>query len=108
MKLLFDENLSPRLPRLLSDLYPDSAHVVALGIDRTGDSRIWNYAKDFDFIITTKDSDYLELSESRGHPPKLVLVESGNQPTWVVEADLRNNYDRMRRFSGNDEPVLRI
>ena len=81
---------------------------LPLGIDRTGDSGIWNYAKDFDFIITTKDSDYLELSESRGHPPKLVLVESGNQPTWVVEADLRNNYDRMRRFSGNDEPVLRI
>ena len=48
------------------------------------------------------------MGKSRGHPPKLVLVESGNQPTWVVEADLRNNYDRMRRFRGNDEPVLRI
>ena len=108
MKLLFDENLSPRLPRLLSDIYPGSAHVVALGINQTGDSGIWKYAKRFDFIITTKDSDYLELSESRGHPPTLILVESGNQPTWVVEADLRNNYDRMRRFSGNDEPVLRI
>jgi len=108
MKLLFDENLSPQLPRLLSDLYPGSAHVVALGIHQTGDSGIWEYAKDFDFIITTKDSDYLEWSETRGHPPKLVLVESGNQPTWVVEADLRNSYDRLERFGRNDEPVLRI
>ncbi|MCY4649599.1 MAG: DUF5615 family PIN-like protein [bacterium] len=45
MKLLFDENLSPRLPRLLSDIYPGSAHVVALGINQTGDSGIWKYAK---------------------------------------------------------------
>ncbi len=95
MKLLFDENLSPQLPRLLSDLYPGSAHVVALGFGRAGDSRIWQYAKDFDFMITTKDTDFLELSQSWGHPPKLVLVEFGNQPTWVVEADLRNNYDRL-------------
>ncbi len=32
MKLLFDQNLSPRLPRLLADIFPDSidenAHVV--------------------------------------------------------------------------------
>ena len=27
MKLLFDENLSPQLVRLLDDLFPDSFHV---------------------------------------------------------------------------------
>jgi len=56
MKLLFDENLSPQLPRLLSDLYPGSAHVAASGFVRTGDLGIWRYAKEFDFIVTTKDT----------------------------------------------------
>ncbi|MCP4200141.1 MAG: hypothetical protein GY762_23610 [Proteobacteria bacterium] len=28
MKLLLDQNLSPRLVRQLSDLYPDSIHVA--------------------------------------------------------------------------------
>ena len=27
MKLLFDQNLSPRLPRVLADIYPESVHV---------------------------------------------------------------------------------
>jgi len=32
MKLLFDENLSPKLPRLLTDLFPDSLHVREVGM----------------------------------------------------------------------------
>jgi predicted nuclease of predicted toxin-antitoxin system len=32
MKLLFDQNLSPRLVNRLSDLYPDSNHVYLLGL----------------------------------------------------------------------------
>ncbi|HKQ73459.1 MAG TPA: DUF5615 family PIN-like protein [Blastocatellia bacterium] len=32
MKLLFDQNLSPRLPRLLADIFPDSAHIRELGM----------------------------------------------------------------------------
>jgi hypothetical protein len=31
VKLLFDENLSGSLPRLLADVFPDSADVVGLG-----------------------------------------------------------------------------
>jgi len=33
MKLLLDQNLSPRLVKRLSDLYPNSSHVYPLGID---------------------------------------------------------------------------
>ena len=32
MKLLFDENLSPQLVAVLSDIFPDSAHVDRLGM----------------------------------------------------------------------------
>jgi predicted nuclease of predicted toxin-antitoxin system len=31
VKLLFDQNLSPRLPSKLADLYPGSQHVRELG-----------------------------------------------------------------------------
>ncbi len=40
MKLLFDQNLSPRLPRLLSDLYPDSIHVREVGLKDATDTTI--------------------------------------------------------------------
>ena len=32
MRLLFDENLAASLPRDVSDLYPGSNHVLALGL----------------------------------------------------------------------------
>ncbi len=38
MKLLFDQNLSPRLPRLLADLYPESVHVREVGLREATDA----------------------------------------------------------------------
>jgi len=37
MKLLFDENLSPKLPNRLSDLFPGSLHVRDVGMKATID-----------------------------------------------------------------------
>ncbi|WP_230966126.1 DUF5615 family PIN-like protein, partial [Nostoc sp. NZL] len=41
MKLLFDENLSPKLPTRLSDLFPDSLHVRDIGMKATIDPIVW-------------------------------------------------------------------
>lgn len=46
MKLLFDQNLSPRLPSLVADLYPQSAHVRDSGMRDATDAVIWEYAKE--------------------------------------------------------------
>jgi predicted nuclease of predicted toxin-antitoxin system len=54
VKLLFDENLSPRLPEVLADIYPDSLHVHECGLGSADDSTIWQYAKDNRFTIVSK------------------------------------------------------
>ena len=41
MRLLLDQNLSPRLVAPLSDVYPDSAHVAWLGLDQATDVEVW-------------------------------------------------------------------
>jgi len=41
MKLLFDQNLSPRLLRLLADIYAESVHVREIGLRDAGDLEIW-------------------------------------------------------------------
>jgi predicted nuclease of predicted toxin-antitoxin system len=46
MKLLFDENLSPKLPNRLSDLFPNSLHVRDVGMKAMIDPIVWDYAKD--------------------------------------------------------------
>ena len=45
MKLLLDENLSPRLPALLADLYPDSSQIELLGLRGATDTAVWENAK---------------------------------------------------------------
>lgn len=53
MKLLFDQNLSPRLVNRLSDCYPSSLHVYEIGLDQADDSLLWDYAQQNDFVIVT-------------------------------------------------------
>jgi predicted nuclease of predicted toxin-antitoxin system len=56
MKLLFDENLSPKLSTRLSDIFPDSLHVRDVGMKATIDPIVWNDAKDNDLMIVSKDA----------------------------------------------------
>ena len=72
MKLLFDENLSPKLPRLLAELFPGSTHVRDCGLTGQSDEDIWRYAIANGFIIVSKDADFHQRTLLYGPPPKLV------------------------------------
>ncbi|BAC90337.1 DUF5615 family PIN-like protein [Gloeobacter violaceus] len=78
MKLLFDENLSPKLPRLLAALFPDSVHVRECGLLGLTDEDVWEYARVNGFTIVSKDSDFQQRSLLYGHPPKIVWLCVGN------------------------------
>src|SRR4051812_26647137 len=78
MKLLFDENLSPKLPRLVAALFPDSAHVRECGLLGRTDEDVWDYAQANGFTIVSKDSDFQQRSLLYGHPPKVVWLRIGN------------------------------
>ncbi len=91
MKLLFDHNLSPRLVQRLIDLFPSSTHVYLLGLEETDDREIWDYAKNHNFTIVTRDSDYHELLVLRGFPPKVIWIRRGNCSTVEIESILRSH-----------------
>ena len=57
MKLLLDQNLSPRLVARLADLFPDSQHVSDLGLERASDQPVWDYTRDHEYLIVTRDTD---------------------------------------------------
>lgn len=81
MKLLFDENLSPKLVGLLASSFPGSVHVHAAGLGAGTDAEVWAYAQQHGCTIVSKDSDFVELSILRGAPPKLVWLRIGNCTT---------------------------
>ncbi len=88
MRLLFDQNLSPRLKEALWDLYPESIHVRDVGLETADDSAIWTYAQEHDLVIVSKDSDFRQLSFVFGHPPRVIWVRRGNCSTSEIEAIL--------------------
>ena len=108
MKLLLDENLSPRLIEQLSDLYPGSAHVQECGLGSTDDAAIWEYAKSNGFTIVSKDSDFGERSILLGSPPKLIWVRAGNCTSEDIKGLLRAAFSSVKRFIQEDEETFLI
>jgi predicted nuclease of predicted toxin-antitoxin system len=107
LKLLVDANLSPRLVRRISDLFPGSIHVFDSGLARfTPDLRIWEFAKAGDFAVLTADSDFTTLSRERGAPPRVIRIENCSLRTAEVEALLRRNAVRIADFEQSVKPLL--
>ena len=102
MRLLFDENLSPKLPNRLSDLFPNSLHVRDVGMKATIDPIVWDYAKDNDLIIVSKDADMQDLSLVFGNPPKVIWLRLGNCSTSQVKNLLRREFKASELFYENE------
>jgi predicted nuclease of predicted toxin-antitoxin system len=103
VKLLFDQNLSFRLCRLLADVCPDASQVKLVGLEAADDGVIWAYAARHGFAIATLDADFADIAALRGAPPKVIWLRCGNQPTQVVAQLLRDHATQIEAFLKNDE-----
>ena len=103
MKLLFDENLSPRLVLQLADVFPGSAHVHALGLGSASDEAVWRYAREHGFTLVSKDADFYELSLLRGPPPKIVWIRRGNCSTAQIATLLRAHAEHIAGLTDDPE-----
>jgi predicted nuclease of predicted toxin-antitoxin system len=104
VKLLFDQNLSPKLVSRLADLTPSSMHVQSAGLDCSDDTQVWDYARKNGFAIVTKDEDFNQMSVLKGQPPKVIWLLLGNCTTTQVEALLRARWADVEAF-GKDASV---
>jgi predicted nuclease of predicted toxin-antitoxin system len=106
VKLLLDENLSPRLVSILAPHWPDSMHVEAAGLRRATDETIWRFARDKGFAIVSKDDDFSSLALVRGAPPKVIWLQIGNAPTSRVADILRDKAPILEGFSRDPGEAL--
>jgi len=64
VKLLLDQNLSPRLARTLAAIYPETTHVRDVCLQAADDDTVWAYAAEHGFVIVSKDADFHQRSFS--------------------------------------------
>ena len=108
MKLLFDENLAPSLVLALADIFPHSEHVARIGLGAAPDREVWEYAREHNYTLVSKDSDFHELSLMYGSPPKVVWIRRGNCTTRQIEFILRNKLENIKSLADNPESTYLV
>ena len=106
MKLLFDENLSPKFPLLLHNQFPGSVHLRDCGLKGRADQVIWEYARNGGFTLVSKDSDFYQRSLLLGAPPKLVWLRVGNCTRQQLLNLLLKHEKDIRTLESAPESVL--
>lgn len=103
MKLLFDQNISFRLVKRISDIFPEVKQVRGLGLENSTDQEIWSYCKENGYTIITFDADFYDFSVVWGHPPKIVWIRTGNKTTNEIESILRKHEQNIEAFISDKE-----
>jgi predicted nuclease of predicted toxin-antitoxin system len=80
VKLLLDENLSPRVAEILrSEDGLDAVHVRERGLLRAPDHVVLERAYDEDRVLVTKNvEDFVRLARARELHPGIILLEDGD------------------------------
>jgi predicted nuclease of predicted toxin-antitoxin system len=86
--------------------FGECVHVNKTSLPRPAtDIEIWHFAKEHGYTIITQDADFLNLLETKGYPPKIILVKTGNisrtqmeavilqAKPFVIELHSNNEYD---------------
>jgi predicted nuclease of predicted toxin-antitoxin system len=106
MKLLLDNNLSPKLVRKLADSFPNSSHVSQLGLEAASDLEVWNVARREGYCLVTKDADFNELLIAKGFPPKVIWIRLGNCTTNEILGLLEKHIETIHNFEKEESAGL--
>jgi predicted nuclease of predicted toxin-antitoxin system len=102
-RLLLDENLSERLLKTLTSVFPGSTHIRTLGRSGASDASVWEIARDGGFVLVTRDEDFVGMSVLQGAPPKVVWLNIGNARNALIAALLRARAEAIEQFLIHDE-----
>lgn len=108
MKLLIDQNLSPRVAQILSQEFSGSKHVQEVGLDFAPDSEVWNYAGQHGFCIVSKDSDFSDWAQVFGFPPAVVWLRVGNCSTRDIITKLRNRAGEIQKLGAEGDAWILV
>ena len=107
MKLLLDAKILWRLTIKFKTYFEDCFHVDNIGLALpVMDIDSWNFALTNNLIIVTNDEDFLNLSNLKSFPPKVVLLKIGNQSTTFIEATILNRISYIQSLHKSNEHGL--
>ena len=95
MKFLVDNQLPTALARLITSQGHECEHVLDISLARSSDREIWEYARETDRIVITKDDDFLYLANRPEPEGRLIWVRLGNCRTSELLAEFGRLWPRI-------------
>lgn len=108
VRLLLDQNLSPRLASALADVFPDTIHVQAVGLEQATDGAVLRFALDHGFVIATKDSDFVDMALARAEAPHIVWLRLRNCSTREIQDALTGSADAIGRLAEDTQTAVLV
>lgn len=69
-----------------------------MGLENVNDLGIWQYAKQNGYCIVTFDTDFYDMANLYGHPPKIIWLRTGNTKTAHIAKILLDKSLIIRTF----------
>ena len=108
MRFLVDAQLPPNLADWLIDKGHAAAHVIsAVGLDAS-DAQIWDLAVASDYVIITKDRDFVEWARTRSPKARVIWVRFGNTRRDVLLANFEAVWQRLEEAMAEGVSVVEV
>lgn len=88
---------------LVSETFQNIKQVIQIGLVNASDLEIWNYAFKNKYTIITFDSDFIELANLKGTPPKIIWLRFGNSSNLKIAHKLIAKSNAIKEFILNPE-----
>jgi predicted nuclease of predicted toxin-antitoxin system len=109
-EIWIDAQLAPALAAWVNRTYDDihAQSVRAVGLRDAEDEKIFQAARDANVIVMSKDSDFLNLLDRYGPPPKVIWVTCGNTSNDRMRTILKRTLPSAVQMLEADETIVEI
>jgi predicted nuclease of predicted toxin-antitoxin system len=109
-EIWIDAQLSPALAAWVNRTYDDinAQSVRAVGLRDAKDEEIFQAAREANVIVMSKDSDFLNLLDRYGPPPKVIWVTCGNTSNERMRTILNRTLPSAVQMLEADETIVEI
>lgn len=110
MILWIDAQLSPRIARWIATNFPEvqALPLRDLGLRDAEDEHIFEAARLVKAVVLTKDSDFVQLLERHGSPPKILWLTCGNTSDAALQQLFVRHLDAALSLLESGENLVEI
>jgi predicted nuclease of predicted toxin-antitoxin system len=108
VKFLVDNQLPAALARYLSSRGVECHHVIDLGLGTAPDTRIWEHASQNDYVVISKDEDFLYLAGIPDASARFIWIRLGNCRTKALLSSMERLWPKVEAALRAGERVVEV